>query len=204
MFRIVLSLPRNHVILPGKWKCIYLEGPTYTLFQNGGWFMRIQIGPCCLVQDKIFFWILSLRTRHQGLIWIKTKEYLSGGHFGIRCIGLAVCEMGLKIEAGCGLWKILKLGCGMKYHNWPLAMKFVIHLQYKQNYDHWQSNRTVRLILSNLNLSAGKQAVSLVGMNKSPTCICSVTLEWTALLMGAFSKSRWCPLTREWTVVIIF
>ena len=58
----------------------------YTLFQNGRWFMRIQIGPCCLVRDKIFFWILSLRTRHQGLIWIKTKEYLKGGHFGIRCI----------------------------------------------------------------------------------------------------------------------
>ena len=58
----------------------------YTLFQNGRWFMRIQIGPYCLVQDKIFFWILSLRTRHQGLIWIKTKEYLNGGHFGIRSI----------------------------------------------------------------------------------------------------------------------
>ena len=50
--------------------------------------MRMQIGPCCLVQDKIFFWILSLRRRHQGLIWIKTKQYLNGGHFGIRCISL--------------------------------------------------------------------------------------------------------------------
>ena len=49
-------------------------------------FVFIQIRPWCLVQDKIFFWILSLRTRHQGLIWIKTKEYLNGGHFGIRCI----------------------------------------------------------------------------------------------------------------------
>ena len=27
----------------------------YTLFQNGRRFMRIQIGPCCLIQDKIFF-----------------------------------------------------------------------------------------------------------------------------------------------------
>ena len=53
--------------------------------------MRIQIGPCCLAQDKIFFWILSLRTRHPGLIWIKTKEYLNGGHFGIRWIGRAAC-----------------------------------------------------------------------------------------------------------------
>ena len=33
--------------------------------------------PWCLVQGKIFFWILNLRTRHQGLIWIKTKEYLN-------------------------------------------------------------------------------------------------------------------------------
>ena len=63
-----------------------LDHRLYTLFQNGRWFMRIQIGPCCLVQDKIFFWILSVRMRHQGLIWIKTKEYLNGVHFGIRCI----------------------------------------------------------------------------------------------------------------------
>ena len=40
---------------------------SYTLFQNGRWFIRIQsIGPCCLVQDKIFFWLLSLKTRQEG------------------------------------------------------------------------------------------------------------------------------------------
>ena len=66
----------------------FIKHSIYTLFQNGRWFMRIQIGPCCHVQDKIFFWILSLRKRHQGLIWIKTKEYLNAGHFGIRCIQL--------------------------------------------------------------------------------------------------------------------
>ena len=53
----------------------------YTLFQSGHWFMGIKIGPCCLVQDKIFFWTLILRTRHQGLIWTKTKEYLNGVHW---------------------------------------------------------------------------------------------------------------------------
>ena len=69
---------------------------SYILFQNGRWFMRIQIGPCCLVQDKIFFWILSVRTRHQGLIWIKTKEYLNGGHFGIRCIQVELLHPQIK------------------------------------------------------------------------------------------------------------
>ena len=78
------SLIFRYQLRPLKEIWFYVD--QYTLFQNGRWFMRIQIGPCCLVQDKIFFWILSLRTRHQGLIWIKTKEILNGGHFGIRCI----------------------------------------------------------------------------------------------------------------------
>ena len=50
----------------------------YTFFQK--------ISPCCLTKGKKFFWISSLRTRQQGLICKKTKEYWNGGHFGIRCI----------------------------------------------------------------------------------------------------------------------
>ena len=34
----------------------------------------------------MFFWIFSSWTRHQGLIWIKTKEYLNDGNFGIKSI----------------------------------------------------------------------------------------------------------------------
>ena len=55
---------------------------------------------------------------------------------------------------------------GHPTYNWLLAMKFVFNLQFKQNYDLWQSNRTVGSVLSNLHLSAGKQAVSLFDMNK--------------------------------------
>ena len=58
--------------------------PKWPLFRYS--FVFIQIRPWCLVQGKIFFWIFSSRTRHQGLIWIKTKEYLNDGHFGIRSI----------------------------------------------------------------------------------------------------------------------
>ena len=48
-------------------------------------------------------------------------------------------------------------------------MKFVFNLQYKQNYDLWQSNRTVGSVLSNLCLYTAKQAVRSFDMNKSPT-----------------------------------
>ena len=63
--------------------CIHLI-PKWPLFRCS--FVLIQISPWCLVleikiQKNILPW-----TRHQGLIWIKTKEYLNSGHFGIRCI----------------------------------------------------------------------------------------------------------------------
>ena len=50
-------------------------------------FLFIQISPwwCLVLELKIQKDILPW-TRHQGLISIKTKEYLNGGHFGIRCI----------------------------------------------------------------------------------------------------------------------
>ena len=79
----------------------------YTLFQNGRWFMRIQIGPCCLVQDKIYFWILSVRKRHQGLIWIKTKEYLNGGHFGKRCMELFNVDSTQCLSGACNFFRRL-------------------------------------------------------------------------------------------------
>ena len=50
-------------------------------------FVFIEIRPWCLVQGKIFFWIFSSRTRHQGLIWIKTKEYLNDGPFWNKVYG---------------------------------------------------------------------------------------------------------------------
>ena len=94
-FSVRIGLAQNNT-----WICWAL----YILFQNGRWFMWIQIGPCCLVQDKIFFWILSLRTRHQGLIWIKTKEYLNGSHFGIRCIGSTVRHQHSDLERVSSIW----------------------------------------------------------------------------------------------------
>ena len=62
------------------------------------------------------------------------------------------------------------------------------------------------LVLSNLHLSAGKQAVRLFYMNKSPTCILvsrygNNSRKRTALITDAFSNSRGCLLTRELTVI---
>ena len=38
-------------------------------------FCLLAISPCYLIQGKIFFWILSLKTRQQRLICKKTKQY---------------------------------------------------------------------------------------------------------------------------------
>ena len=51
-------------------------------------FSEDKVHKCTIYTGKIFFWISSLRTRQQGLICKKSKEYLNGGHFGIRCINL--------------------------------------------------------------------------------------------------------------------
>ena len=69
-----------------------------------------------------------------------------------------------------------------------------------------RAHTTMGSVLSNLHLSAGKKAVRLFDMNKSPTCICSVTIygnnsrKRKALLTSAFSNSRWSPLKRELTL----
>ena len=58
--------------------------PKWPLFRYS--FVFIQIRPWCLVHGKYSFEFSAQWTRHQGLIWIKTREYLNDGHFGIRSI----------------------------------------------------------------------------------------------------------------------
>ena len=73
--------------------------PKWPLFRYS--FVFIQIRPWCLVQGKISFWIFSSRTRHQGLIWIKTKEYLNDGHFGIKSMTPGAQEVDLARMRSC-------------------------------------------------------------------------------------------------------
>ena len=57
-------------------------------------FVFIEIRPWCLVRGKIFFRIFSSRTRHQGLIWIKTKEHLKWRSFWNKVYTAPVCLAG--------------------------------------------------------------------------------------------------------------
>ena len=107
-------------------------------------FVFIQIRPWCLVQGKIFLWIFSSRTRHQRLIWIKTKEYLNDGHSGIRSI--------------------------VGWHQlWSVSLIIIILLLlFPSAFFSPNSTSLVGLLTSNIRSSSGGKQLDL----PSPTCTC--------------------------------